>query len=163
MSFVIRKSSAGDGQSFLVLDLENLCANATIAQALVREKDVSGSLNVKVKTNRPYRVAYGARPEGAAYLRERENDDDPVLALSAGGKTDCDMFVSEVIGPNQYFERTFRFDSEAIKEGCLYVFSSTDAEAPFEGTVVVNVDIDGEAEPRFTAGRKRGRQPASRN
>ncbi len=160
MSFVIRKSAAGDGQNFLVLDLENLCANAVIAQALVRGKEVSGSLNVKVKTNRPYRVAYSARAEGAAYLREREDPkEDPVLTLSAGGKSDCDMYVSEVVGPNQYFERTFLFDSEAIKDGCLYVFTSADAEAPFEGTIVVNVEV-GHAEPRFTEGRKRGRQPA---
>jgi hypothetical protein len=155
-------------ESVLSLRLENLCACLHVAKCIVANHPVHGTVTIKVKVNRPYRVAFAGTGEYTEFLEQASEQPDPVLYLSE--KSDDRLYISEVIGPNQYFEKKFEYNSAAVREGSVYVLTCREQEesaAKIEGVLVVDIDADyrgktsdEDREPEVGTKRTRGGRPA---
>lgn len=138
----VKASGLFDGGNVVAIQLENLCACPAIATRIVCDRPVDGAMTVKVKMNLPYRVAYASNQKGTEYLENAALLADPVIHLRE--MTEEGMYVSEVVGANQYFEKVFQFDAIAVKEGTIFVLASQSDQVSFEGMIVIDVDLNGD-------------------
>ena len=146
---------------------ENLCADPQIASALVNGGRCNGVMTVKVRLNHSYRVAVAFTKDAAASLKEIiDTSEDAVLALSETYRGLDTLDVSAVIPAQTYFEKSYKYDKNAVFFGALHIIgSSKDQSADFEGSLSIDVNkIDApeteslyEGVPRQAPTRKRGR------